>query len=269
MNDLMPILYKIQQQCADIDPNKNTLDEKDLDDFTRLKKNISRQLKEIRKVIEERNELLQSNGRNTTTVKLSSDIRNKLKIVQEDVSNLQQMQQQEATKLSKQKTPDEKKEATVKSRGEIVELCFKHIEECKHLEKQTDQDHPTGFVGIEEELPKSYITKLPDIDDEGFNKLRANDAILDEKLDRVSEGVTILNEMARNFDREIEMQDIMIQQQSAAADETNFRLNNLNSRMLHIIRDTRPCDRFVMDFILIIILLGIGAYIYRIVTSST
>jgi len=267
----MGILVKIQEECQDVDPKKKKAQEKaekDMDEFTRLRKNISRDIKDVRKRIEERNELLGKTDNNTTTVRLSSDIRNKLKQILSDATNLQSIQQDEASKLEKKKAKgkeiDPKLEAEIQYRAEMVDLAFKHIEECKQLEKQGYKTN-NGLSGYDDkELPKPTITELPDIDDEDFQKLRKNNYIIDEKLELVEQGVGVLRDMANQFNKEIEMQEVLIAENEKEVDKTQGQLDNLNLRLKNTLEKVRSCDRFVLDIILIVIVLGIAAYIYKI-----
>ena len=62
-------------------------------------------------------------------------------------------------------------------RKEIVDLCFKHIAECKHMEKSGFGNQANTFFDgyTKNEKP---VDELPDIDDEDFKLLRKNDAII-------------------------------------------------------------------------------------------
>jgi len=271
----MTILYKIQEQTADVDPKKKKKqeeEEKNMDEFTRLKKQISRDIKDARNRIQERNELLGKTDNNTTTVKMSGDIRNRLKQIQADALTLQSLQQDQASKLEKKKAKgkevDPKLEEEVKFRAELVDLAFKHIEECKQFEKQGYKTN-NGLSGYDDgkELPKPTITELPDIDNEDFQKLRQNDRLIDEKLDVVSQGVGVLKDMANHFTNEIEMQEVLIAENDRQVDKTQAQLDNLNTRLKNTLEKVRSCDRFVLDIILIIIILGIGAYVYKMVAG--
>jgi len=267
MNTLMDTLHHIADECKDdAEKNKKKQEEKDMDDFTKLKKKISRDLKEVRERIQERNELLGKMDNNTTTVRMSSDIRSRLKGIQKDAEELQTIQQTQQTKLEKKKAkgkqvaPDLERE--VEYRAQIVELSFKHIEECKNLERA---GYKGGAMVDDSDAPKPTITSLPDIDNDDFKELRNQDKIIDQKLEKVQEGVKILGEMANQFGREIEMQEILIAENNKQADKTNAQLENLNSRLKKTLNGIRSCDRFVLDFVLIVVVLALILYIYNMV----
>jgi len=84
-----------------------------LDEFSRVKKQIAQDLKETRKEIEERNELLSKTENNTATVKMSSHIRNRLKSIIVETEQLKAILEKEKEKLEKKKAkgksvPEEK-----------------------------------------------------------------------------------------------------------------------------------------------------------------
>jgi predicted nucleic acid-binding Zn-ribbon protein len=272
MNALMTTLNKIQDECRDEnDKKKEQKEEKEMDEFTRLKKQISRDIKDVRKRIEERNELLGKMDNNTTTVRMSSDIRNRLKNIQKDAEELQQLQQQQAAKLEKKKASgkeiDPAFEKEVSARAELVELAFKHIEECKQLEKSGYKNSNLSGYDDGRDLPKPTITSLPDIDDEGFQTLKKQDQVIDEKLELVGQGVNILKDMAHNYTREIEMQEVLIREAEKQVDKTQIQLDNLNKRLKNTLNKVRSCDRFVLDFILLVIVLAIAGYIYKMIAG--
>jgi hypothetical protein len=48
-------------------------------------------------------------------------------------------------------------------------------------------------------------------------------------------------------------------------DKANVKLNNINKRMKRALIKTRSADRFILDFILIVVLLGIVGFIIMLV----
>jgi len=272
MNSLMEVLIKIQEDTADQSAKKKQQEEeKDMDEFTKIKRQISRDIKEVRKRIEERNQLLGKTDNNTVTVRMSSDVRNKLKGIQKDAEQLQSLYQEEASKLEKKKAKgkdlDPAMEREVAARGELVDLAFKHIEECKQMEK-SGYKYSNGLSGYDDkDLPKPTITELPDIDDEKFQDLRKNNALIDEKLELVEQGVSVLRDMANQHTREIEMQEVLIAENDKQVTKTQATLDNLNKRLKNTLNKVRSCDRFVLDFILVIIILAIIGYVYKMIAG--
>ena len=79
----------------------------------------------------------------------------------------------------------------------------------------------------------------------------------------IEKGVFVLREIAVNMGREIDKQTDLIETNNALAEKTNINLDNMNQRMRKTLDSVRTCDRFVLDFILIIIILAIAGYIYN------
>jgi predicted nucleic acid-binding Zn-ribbon protein len=269
MNSLIEKLQVIEQACGDKRNKKQILeDEKKLDDFTRLKKKISRDIKDVRQQIEERNQLLGTTSNNLATVKMSTSIRQKLKEIQKDTETLNNLQKTEQEKIEKKKMKgkeiDPKVEEGVKIKAEIVELCYKHIEECKNLERSGLGQTTINFEGsVKVDGSKPLLTELPDIDDEGFQLLRKTDMEIDQKLDQVGEGVQVLKNMATEMGKEVELQTVMISELDHKVDKVNVQLENLNKRLKKALTSVRKADRFIIDFILLVVLLALVGYIYN------
>jgi len=272
MNSLMVKLEFIQQQCADPkDRKKKQEDEKNMDDFTKLRKKIAQQIKDVRTQLEERNELLGKTENNTTTVRMSAEIRAKIKGIVKDTETLDSLQKKEFQKIedrkAKNKKVEEKDEKQVEQRSEVVELCWKHIEECRHIERQGFGQ--TGALGSNDTTTKPLITELPDVDgDEGFQLLRKNDQIIDQKLELASQGVRVLKEMASDMGKEIEVQTVMLNEVTEKVDRTQAHLDNINRRLKKTLVAVRKGDRFILDFILLVILLALGGFLYNMLAKK-
>ena len=102
------------------------------DEFSGLKSQLAREVREIRTALKERDELLQKGASGSKqTVQLSHQIRTQIKGAKEDAQKLLALQKKEAAKKDKKGT----NATQVEERQEVVELVFKHIEECEAIEK--------------------------------------------------------------------------------------------------------------------------------------
>lgn len=267
MNALMAKLEYIHEQCQDPKKRKEKDEEmKKWDDFTKLKKKLSSDIKQVREQIQERNELLgkTDSAGNTTTVRMSKDIRNMLKEVMKEADELAEMQKKDSEKLEERKAKGKKvtpeAEEEIKKREEVVELCRKHIEECKRLERSA-RGNTTDFNS---EDNSALITSLPDIDDPGFKMLVDLDNQIDEKLEEAAKGVAVLKDMAVNMGKEIEMQEMMINELDNKVEKTNQKLMNLNKRLKKTLDKVNSGDKFCVDLILIVLILALGGYLYNV-----
>jgi len=263
--DLVAKLENIENKCIPDKKDKNNQVLENLDAFTILKKKIAKEVRETRKLIEERNELMDKGKEAAETVKLSNDVRWRIKAIQKDTEYLDNIRKDEAAKVlekAKGKPITAEQEKVQQVRAELVELCYKHIDECKHLEKSKyTTDRASLFQASSNvEVPD----KLPDIDDPKFQALIEKDQAIDSKLDLVSQGVETLRQMATEMNKEVLVQEVMIETIDNRADKVNNMLDSLNDRMKKTLQGVRKADRFVIDFILLVIVLAIAGYIYNI-----
>jgi len=268
MDSLLAKAEWIQSECQDPEAKRKKQEEmKTWDDFTKLRKELANNLRNIREQIQERNSLMGKNDMgNTTTVKLGRDIRNGLKEVIKEADALEELQKKkQADKLERKKLKgkkiDPKEEEDVKARQEIVDLSRQHIEECRRLEKQV---RGAGGTFFETEKSDATVTSLPDIEDESFQLLIQQDNEIDVKLDGVAKGVAVLKEMATEMGKEVEMQEVMIEELNTKVEKTNAKLINLNQRLKKTLEGVRKANRFCIDIILIVIILAIGGYLYNV-----
>ena len=180
------------------------------DEFSGLKTQLAREVREIRSALKERDELLQKGASGTKqTVQMSHQIRTQIKGVKDDAQKLLALQKKEAVKRDKKGT----NATQVEERQEVVELVFKHIEECEAIEKKRYNGKSTearvelfstsGFGspsrggGSTSTATVSRVpggTELPDIEtQDGLKMLAAKDKVIDEGLDQIAEGVQACN----------------------------------------------------------------------------
>ena len=262
------------------------------DEFKRLKAKISVNVKEIRTNLKSRDELLSKSQQGTKAqVQMSHTIRKQLQEAREDANKLLTLQRKEATKAKGK--PNEQ----VEERQEVVELVFKHLEELDVLEKKrfTAKDSEArvelfsaggrGALGGGVTLTcgalvsssgagsssrqKNYGTELPDIDNEtreGLQLLEMKNAQIDQQLDVVAEGVKDLKSIALTMRDEVKVQGAMVDEITNKVDSAQSHLNTINKKMKKTLASTRSADRFILDFILLVVLLAIIGYIISMVT---
>jgi len=275
LDNLIQRLEYVHDKCRDPkDKKKQEQDEANMDDFTRLKKSIAKEIKETRQAIEERNELLGDNNNNSVaTAKMSSNIRSRLRGIEGDIEKLQEIQKKQVDKIEKKKaknkTVSEEEVRESEYRTEVVDLCQKHIAECYHLEKSGFGNVQNAFFEGYTKKDEKVVSTLPDIDDDDFRLLKQNDRKIDEKLDVIAQGVSVLGEMANEMGKEIEMQGVMIEELTQRVDDTQATLNNLNKRLKKTLEKVRKGDRFCIDIILLIVVLALGGYIYNVVKNAS
>lgn len=241
------------------------------DEFSGLKGQVAQEVRDIRAALKERDELLQKGASGTKqTVQMSHQIRTQIKTAKEDAKKLLQLQQKEAAKKDKKGA----NATQVEERQEVVELVFKHIEECEGLEKKRYAGKNTearvelfsgGKAGGSSMGSVSRVaggTELPDIEtQDGLKMLAAKDKQIDEGLDQIAEGVADLKSLALDMRDEVKVQSAMVDEITSKVDNASAQLTNINKKMKKTLQSTRSADRFILDFILLVIVLGIAGYV--------
>ncbi|EKX45610.1 hypothetical protein GUITHDRAFT_108485 [Guillardia theta CCMP2712] len=147
-NDLGALIDRLVVMAEELSPEQRSQQEpEEMDEFTRLKKLAARQVSEIRKMIGERDDLLEASGGSggRQAVVLSSKIRELLRNVHETHKAMQNELSAEERQMAKEESLRAKGKASLLSRDDLdahvqlVELTGKHIAECEALEKKRYQ----------------------------------------------------------------------------------------------------------------------------------
>lgn len=262
MNGLMKRLKKIQDECVEKQGAQAPLPE-DADEFTRIRRKLAFQVKQIRQLIHDRDEMEKTAPGTVATVELSQQIRNALKEVRTDAVTLDKLQKDEKAGYIKKNKTDPDKEQQIERREDVVGTVFDHIEEVKLLDQKR---HGDSAFSSKPGAPKDpLITSLPDIDDAGFQLLRKNDQVIDNMLETVAAGVHELKEIASEMGKEADRQTIMLDDLDGKVNKVNDQLENINIRLRKALESVRKGDRFIVDIILLVVLLGLCGYIYSVV----
>jgi SYP7 family syntaxin len=246
----------------------------------------------VREKLSEREQLLSRGASGTkATVLASHQIRTQLKQARDDANRLMAMQRKEAAKTRGKEKAVEQAE----NRQEVVELIFKHIDECELQEKKrytskNSEARTELFAGSGRGValgpagssnypscsgagPSSSMggSALPEIDSEtqeGLQLLERKNVAIDEQLEVVAEGVNELKSIALNMRDEVKVQSAMVDEITSKVDSASSHLNNMNRKMKQTLAKTRSADRFILDFILLVVLLAIVGYIISMVTGN-
>jgi len=238
MNVLLGKLETISNETGD--SNKPGKAQNAGDEFKRLKAHIASDVKSVRESLKEREQLLErpSTAGSKATVQLSHKIRQQLKTLHEDANKLRELQRKEMAKAKGKTLPVQQAE----QRQELVELVFKHIEECEALERRrygtkTTEARVELFSGGKNAGPSSVTatrvptggTELPDLETaEGLKQLQRKDQQIDEALEQVAEGVSELKNIALDMRDEVKIQSSMVDEiTSKAGGAPRFHLSAL------------------------------------------
>ncbi|KAJ3391206.1 hypothetical protein HDU92_009161 [Lobulomyces angularis] len=131
MRDAMRRLNIIYEACAP-EAIAEKAAEKGLDEFTRTKKKINQDVKQVRQALKEREVLIQRHGTSSETAEASYHVRILLRSINEDITRLKALYEKDEKKKGKKRLPEDE----LKARKEIVELCGQHLAECDDMEKR-------------------------------------------------------------------------------------------------------------------------------------
>ncbi|MCD7471328.1 Syntaxin-71 [Datura stramonium] len=95
-------------------------------------------------------------------------------------------------------------------------------------------------------------------------KQACNFPILDEGLDIISEGLDTLKNLAHDMNEELDRQVPLIDEIDTKVDKATTDIKNNNVRLKENINKIRSTSSFFIDIILVCILLGIIAYLYKV-----
>ncbi|KAH0448879.1 hypothetical protein IEQ34_022679 [Dendrobium chrysotoxum] len=85
----------------------------------------------------------------------------------------------------------------------------------------------------------------------------------DQGLDTIAEGLDTLKNMAHDMNEELDRQVPLIDEIDTKVDRANADLKNTNVRLKDTINQLRSSRNFCIDIILLCIILGIAAYLYK------
>ncbi|RKP18918.1 hypothetical protein ROZALSC1DRAFT_29425 [Rozella allomycis CSF55] len=292
-------LELIYNECS-LEAEKRKNEESQLDAFSKLRKQLHREIKEVRKMIQERDSLKSNNARENAEA--SHKIRQKIRDVKGKFAEINDVLKDEEKKLAKLKSGgksqkiDEIQKEVVMHR-EVVDLVSKHIEECETLEKRRFLDKMsssdktallsggTGQTRFTREAPNldrgpianalfaggskatgdktgNSDSPLPDIDvDEDLKMLQDRNNLIDQDLDEIGTGVGRVKDLALEMQRELARQNDILTNIDTKADKAQEKLDNINVQMKNSIEKVMKGDRFLMNCILFVILLCIIGFI--------
>ncbi|CAL0310457.1 unnamed protein product [Lupinus luteus] len=89
----------------------------------------------------------------------------------------------------------------------------------------------------------------------------------DQGLDVIAEGLDTLKNMAHDMNEELDKQVPLMDEIDTKVDKASSDLKNTNVRLKHTVNQLRSSRNFCIDIILLIIILGIAAYLYNVLKN--
>lgn len=252
-------LYYIHEQCASARKKQEEEDaEKNMDDFTRLRKKIASDIREAKEMIHERNTTNAAGESDALAAKQSNDIRLRFKDIREDIDQLGKMQRKRQKKVDNQKEPTEEDVDKAKMEAEVVDYAKQHMKELERLERFGDDVEQAGLFEEDENEPVVH-GGIPDIDDPQFQALIQGDKELDEDLDEILEALKNVRAIAEAMNEELKVQEELVNKVDDHMEQVEERLSTVNASLKRVLKKVRGPRQFCCDMCLCCIILGVAA----------
>ena len=271
-------LSYIHDQCASARKTQEDLDgEKNIDEFTRLRKKIASDIRSIKESIHERNQnnVSDTNCDNALAARQSHECRLQIRTIGDNVEFLSAMQRRRAKAINKMNNPPNELVEKAKLEFEIVGFAKRHHDEIVRLERFGDDVIVSGLFceddnhdNVNGELPSqpSLVSGIPDIDDPQFKTLARTDAQLNQDLDDILAAVNAVKVIAEQMNGELKVQEEIITNISDTTEQVEQRIVVVNSSLKSVLKKVRGPKEFFCDILLCLVILGIGcASIYLLI----
>uniref|UniRef100_A0A0D9WJH4 t-SNARE coiled-coil homology domain-containing protein n=1 Tax=Leersia perrieri TaxID=77586 RepID=A0A0D9WJH4_9ORYZ len=231
------------------------------DPFARLYGSVDADINEC----VEKAEAAKQEKNRATVVALNAEIRRtKAKLLEEDLPKLQRL----AVKKVKGLTKEE-----LATRTDLVAALPDRIQSIPDGSSSAKKNGTWGASGSRTGGAIKFDTSDGNFDDVYFkgtdesNQYRREYEMRkmkqDEGLDVIGEGLQTLKDMASGMNEELDRQVPLMDEMDEKVDRANTDLKNTNVRLKETVLQLRSSRNFCIDIILLCIILGIAAYLYK------
>eukprot|EP00486_Rosalina_sp_Unknown_P006355 CAMPEP_0201572382 /NCGR_PEP_ID=MMETSP0190_2-20130828/15592_1 /ASSEMBLY_ACC=CAM_ASM_000263 /TAXON_ID=37353 /ORGANISM="Rosalina sp." /LENGTH=288 /DNA_ID=CAMNT_0047998039 /DNA_START=19 /DNA_END=885 /DNA_ORIENTATION=+ len=246
------------------------------DEFTVCKLELNETLAQLKQDIKTKKGIEERVGTNTESIKL----KNKIKSSLEEAKKLQR--KMEGAYKENERDYDngqtELKSDEIKSRQELVSLMKQDLEYTENeFEPKTSGGPSSGGRGFqlgqqarqkrqkkrEQGLMSSEPQPLTAKQQAFIQESIERDAVLDEKLDLIKQGVQQLNAIGTDINEELDKQAVMLDEVEQKMDAVTEKLENRNEQIKKLLESTGGATRWCPVMILCVILLACIGYIWN------
>ncbi|KAJ6251358.1 syntaxin-71 [Anaeramoeba flamelloides] len=291
MEDLIKRVEHIQEMTGDnkIFPDEN---EETETGFDRVRREIRSQIHSVKEEIHERDQMRKkkSDSNRANIAKINYSIRKKLSKIRDDSERLDELKETEyedSQKYSRKERKQRKKnpdwaeqqdnelEELQEKRDEFINSILNDLEEVDKRFSITFEPKQLRREAINLQETKKNIqidlNKKLDGEDENeeigerMKQIRLNKEEIDQDLSEIGEGAMELKEMAIQMGETLDTQNEMLVTIEDKMENVQEHLDNVNRKLKKAVDSVRSGDKFCIDFVLILILLGIIAYISKLI----
>ena len=257
------------------------IDDKKVDEFTKLKRLVGVKIRELRNAIKERDDYANSPGGKedkTELIRQGTLIGNQIKEVKEDAQKMRRMVMDEEGKLL-----SKGKDAIVlQPRYKMCDLIDSHIEECQRWFKGL------SFTSLKDDPSKRALLKGSNLNEENYNpqlvdfkpadptqteledvegiedwqmQIQENEQIIDNQIDQVLEGTYAIKSLADKISNEYSVLMEMDKDVDKKMDKTQGKLDDANKQVKRLSKVLNLKKNCCFDIVLLLLLIACVGFI--------
>lgn len=255
-------------------PGDTLLKDKNPDEFNNIKIKLAESINQLSKKQEERDEVSNKNGRNIGVIRLGVEISDLFTDV-----DLQLGQMNDALRRQR-KNPKKYPESTMEIKQQQYEKYKALVEQLKAREEGGDtlpDDKPLTLNelkfnlhgGKDRERPKKFDVdrELNDIEADAIKRFKENDKEIDDMVRQVDQGLDGLRIKAEMMGDAIDKQQEGMKGLEVEMEKAHQGLLTSNAKLKKVLYQYRAPNKFCMDVICVLILLGLIGVIIKLATS--
>ncbi|EAR89506.1 syntaxin-73 protein, putative (macronuclear) [Tetrahymena thermophila SB210] len=254
---LLEKLYDMDRKLG----GKEYIDEKkkNYDEFTGLKDVVIQLFFDIQKKIDQK-QLFQT--RNTELIKLEFEIKNKMVVCNQNIVKMNDYLKKNRSKdenlfQKRQKIYDNLHQQYIT----LNNLLFKNDNDISSYDDNNTINDSSAKIGFQSRQ-KGARRDLTDLEKNQMREIEEQDQLQEKILDQLNDGVLNLKAKAEKIGESIQHTIDQCKQLEAEMTKTETVLINSNDKLKSIVKAYRSPSKCCLDFVLIIILIGLGVAIY-------
>jgi len=252
-------------------PGDNLLKDKNQDEFNNIKIKLAETINQLSKKQEERDENSNKNGRNIGVIRLGVEIQDLITDV--DL----QLGQMNDTLRRQRKNPKKFPESTMEIKQQQYDKYKALVEQLKAREEGGDtlpDDKPLtlnelkfNLTGPQRQKKLDVDRELNDIEVDALKRFQENDKEIDDMVRQVDQGLDGLRIKAEMMGDAIDKQQEGMKGLEVEMEKAHQGLLTSNAKLKKVLYQYRAPNKFCMDVICVLILLGLIGVIIKLATS--
>eukprot|EP01016_Furgasonia_blochmanni_P034105 TRINITY_DN363_c0_g1_i7.p1 TRINITY_DN363_c0_g1~~TRINITY_DN363_c0_g1_i7.p1 ORF type:complete len:278 (-),score=68.33 TRINITY_DN363_c0_g1_i7:364-1197(-) len=268
LNFLMNKLYVISKDLGG--PSATEMKDVNKDEFMRLNTALLENLSLLRKKQHERDEKREKHGKNPDVIRLSSEIREKISECEGQLSNMSEVLRKQVKNKKISKQEEGNRNGILNKLRDLHSNIQSHEKGGVPLPDDSNFETLTDLRSNGGGSDRDYKARTMTADEEaGIKRWQEKDKAMDEDLEQIIQGVLKWKEKAINIGEQIDRMSPMLNNLERNVEDTTGHINHSNKRLKDIITKYRAPNKFCLDIILVLIILGLCGMIYNMLKSKS